>query len=100
MRNKFPATMIAQHQVHHPEISFTGPDDATGLWYNDGYNLDTGRRVAMRGTALYHDRYRREHGTWKIQFMRYQRIYLIEEPLAPAARIAVHHVGWMAAQKK
>lgn len=99
MRNKFPASMIAQHQVHHPEIDFTGPDAATGLWYNEGYNLNTETRTLTRGTALYHDRYRREGGVWKIAHMRYQRIFMIAEPLSPEAKIAIHYVGWKAARK-
>ena len=72
------ATRRTVHHCHTPEIELLGPDDATGIWAMsdivDVEPLGGGERQAFVGWGHYHERYRREHGTWKIAELRLTRL--------------------------
>ena len=54
------------HHGHNPQITFTGPDTARGLWdiFYYGIDVSTGTLVQMAGH--YTDDYIRQGGTWLI----------------------------------
>ncbi len=79
----FNSDVIAQHQGHMPEIEFTGPDEATGLWYLEDRFIDPVRRTDTIGTALYRDHYVRTDKGWKIARSEYDRVYETVVPIAP-----------------
>lgn len=67
------------HRGYAPEIDVTGPDDATGIWafedriwWNPAVPNSAGL-ASLQGDGHYHDRYRREHGVWKIASTRVVR---------------------------
>lgn len=68
-------TKLTMHQGHHPEISITGEDSATGVWYLQDYVIDTQDNWLLFGTAIYEDKYRKVNGEWLICYTGYQRIF-------------------------
>jgi hypothetical protein len=67
--------MITEHHGHHPEISFTGPDEARGVWYLHDRVVVPAYDIEIGGTAFYDDRYVRRDGTWMISHTGYQRVF-------------------------
>lgn len=67
--------IITMHQVHHPEIELTGPGKASATWTLEDYVINLSRGWSLHGTALYHDRYARVNGEWKIEHTGYKRIF-------------------------
>jgi hypothetical protein len=59
--------MVTQHQGHHPEITFMGPDEATGVWYLYDRVVVPAHDIEIGGTAFYEDRYVRHDGIWMIR---------------------------------
>jgi ketosteroid isomerase-like protein len=66
-------TSVTVHQVHNPEITLTGPDEATVIWAMQDRNTWDAARAAQAGCAghtgygHYHERYRRcVDGKWRI----------------------------------
>src|SRR4051794_37732542 len=51
--------VISQHHGHHPEITVTAPDSATGVWYLDDRVIVLAADLEIGGTAFYDDRYER-----------------------------------------
>jgi ketosteroid isomerase-like protein len=86
----FSSDIVAQHQGHSPEISFSGPDTAEGLWYLEDRFIDPLRQQDTVGTALYRDRYRREADSWKIAHSEYDRVYEIIRPIPPEETLTCH----------
>lgn len=69
--NHFPAL----HSVANPLIEVDG-DEATGHWYQLVHMLNgTPDQPTLRLTALYHDRYRRVDGLWRIAHMQWQQLW-------------------------
>ena len=72
------STRRTVHHCHTPEIELRGPDDAEGIWaMSDIVDVephDGGERQAFVGWGHYHERYRREDGTWKIAALRIARL--------------------------
>ena len=65
--------------VHHgfmPEITITGPDEATGIWAMRDYLLypGDGPPVGFVGYGHYHETYARQSGRWRIQRLQLTRI--------------------------
>ena len=65
--------------VHHgfmPEITITGPDEATGIWAMRDYLLypGDGPPVGFVGYGHYHETYARQSGRWRIQCLQLTRI--------------------------
>jgi uncharacterized protein (TIGR02246 family) len=70
-----PGRMLTSHQVHHPEIELTGPDSATGTWSLADVVIFPHDDLALRGAAIYTDRYTKVDGEWKIAHTGYRRLY-------------------------
>jgi uncharacterized protein (TIGR02246 family) len=56
---------FSSHHGHMPELTFTGPDSARGIWSMEDY---VGRPTGeiFRGYGHYHETYRRAPGGWLI----------------------------------
>ena len=77
------------HHGHMPEIEFTGPDTARGIWamfdYVEWPPSESGDRVGLHGYGHYEEEYVREDGAWRIARLRLVRLRV--DPLAhPAAK--------------
>lgn len=77
---------ISVHHVHSPEITFSGNDEATGIWamqdrlfFPPGVQgLHDASRIF--GAGHYHESYRRVDGRWLFSRIRLTRLHLaIEE---------------------
>lgn len=74
------ATRLTVHHCHTPEIDVLGPDDATGIWAMSDivdvkpFDPGDGERAAFVGWGHYHERYRREQGTWLLAAVRLERL--------------------------
>jgi len=68
-------TIISLHQGHHPEISITGADSATGFWYLEDRLYFTAQNMMLWGAAFYEDEYAKVGGTWKIKATGYHRTF-------------------------
>jgi hypothetical protein len=75
-------SFLSSHTVHHPEIEFTSPTTATGIWALRDVVIETKANIMIRGSAFYSDEYVKVDGEWKIRSTGYQRIY--EETLSRA----------------
>jgi len=82
MRTAMPANLISEHRVNHPEITVTGPDSATGIWYLQDRVIVPDANLMLIGAAFYHDTYRRTADGWKISATGYQRTYDATMPLS------------------
>lgn len=81
LRNSMGSTrMLTSHKVHHPEITLTSSDHATGIWALDDVVLLTDMGLTVRGSAYYTDEYVKVDGEWRIAHTGYKRVY---EELAP-----------------
>ncbi len=71
------------HHGHMPEIHFTGQAEATGTWAMDDIVLLPG--MHLRGWGHYHERYRKEGGSWRISYIRLTRLHteVHSEPPTP-----------------
>ena len=82
MRTVMPANLISEHRVNHPEITLTGPDTASGIWYLQDRVIVPDANLMLIGAAFYHDTYRRTADGWKISSTGYQRTYDATVPLS------------------
>jgi hypothetical protein len=73
-------TFLSSHKAHHPEITLTGPDTATGIWALEDWVVDTQWELDIRGAAFYEDDYVKRDGEWKILRTAYKRVM---EELSP-----------------
>jgi len=73
------------HQVHMPEITFTGADSATGIWALSDYAtwIADGKQVIDWGRGRYEDNYVRTGEGWRIS-----RTVLLRETLPAPNRCA------------
>lgn len=74
MRNSFHSGAAAMHHGHMPEITITGDNSASGIWYLEDVFIDIEKDDHTFGTAIYTDTYRREGGVWKIATTHYDRV--------------------------
>jgi hypothetical protein len=70
------------HQVHSPEITLHGRDEASGVWamqdrvvWSPG-NSPVPGTASISGFGQYHERYRREGAEWKITALRLSRFHV------------------------
>ncbi|MGV0746991.1 nuclear transport factor 2 family protein [Mycolicibacter minnesotensis] len=75
MRNSLPGNVITEHRVNHPEITLTGPDTATGIWYLQDRVIVPDVNLMLIGAGFYHDTYRRTADGWKLSHTGYDRTY-------------------------
>ena len=87
------AEMITQHHGHHPEIDFVSDSEATGLWYLQDMVWEFRRKIHIRGTALYRERYLKFEGRWTIKDIEFERIYEIVDPLEEPPNVTRHYLA-------
>ncbi|MBS0474274.1 MAG: nuclear transport factor 2 family protein [Proteobacteria bacterium] len=74
LSNSFHSGALAMHIGVMPEVTITGDNSATGIWYLQDVFIDLEKDAHTFGTAIYTDTYRREGGTWKIASTYYDRV--------------------------
>ena len=67
--------IVHSHTAHHPEITLTSEDEATGIWYLEDRVIVPAADFMLTGTALYEDVYVRTPAGWRIRHTGYRRIY-------------------------
>ncbi|MBS9534437.1 nuclear transport factor 2 family protein [Mycobacterium sp. M1] len=82
MRSSLPANVISEHRVTHPEITLTGPDTASGVWYLQDRVIMPDYDLMLIGAAFYYDTYRRDGDGWRICDTGYQRTYDATMPIS------------------
>ena len=72
---------VSVHRAYMPEIEFTGPDEAKGIWAVNDYiewapGPATGSRAGQMGYGREYETYRKVDGQWKIAHwrLRYDRL--------------------------
>lgn len=76
----------SSHQVHTPEITLEGPDQARGVWaMQDRVVWQAGKSPipgvdSITGYGQYHESYRCEDGVWKIAALRLSRFHVDMHP--------------------
>lgn len=93
LANSFNSGSVAMHHGHMPEITLTGDDTATGIWYLEDIFISLEAKSHTIGTAIYKDQYRRENGVWKIARTEYDRVIELVWPLDPAIKFTSHHLA-------
>ena len=93
LANSFHSQAMAMHHGHMPEITFTGPDSAEGVWYLEDIFIDFNREDRTWGSAIYRDKYVRVDGVWKIAVTVYDRIAEIVRPLTEGAKYNVRYLA-------
>ena len=88
--SSFNSDVIAMHHGHTPEIAFTGPDHATGIWYLEDRFINRERNEDTVGSALYRDHYVRTPDGWKVAHSEYDRVFEIVSPISPDLNITTH----------
>ncbi len=68
-------TFHSSHRVHHPEIAFSGPETATGVWALEDVVVETKWDIIIRGAAFYTDAYVKVGDRWWIQKTGYKRSF-------------------------
>jgi len=68
-------SFLSSHRVHHPEIEFTSPTTATGIWALEDVVIETRAEITIRGAAWYRDEYCKQDGVWRIRSTGYERTY-------------------------
>jgi hypothetical protein len=66
---------VTVHHGHMPDIEFSGPDAATGIWAMYDWVDNPHLGFAIQGWGHYHEKYRREaDGSWRISELRLTRL--------------------------
>ena len=81
------------HRVHHPEIEFLSPTEATGTWAMEDVNVDNELDFYLTGAGFYEDQYVKIDDAWKIQHTGYKRTFETIMPMA-ANRMALTASWW------
>lgn len=76
---------VGMHLALMPEITVHDADSAEGRWYLVDWAVNMATNRMTHGTALYHDRYVRRDGEWRILHSGYVRLFerveMLEEPI-------------------
>ena len=67
--------MPSSHLIHGGEIDILGENSATAKWYLEDHLLHKKYLVKLHGAAVYHVKYTKKAGQWKISEIGYQRCY-------------------------
>lgn len=72
------AGYVTSHQGHQAEIEITGPDSARAVWtFTDRFFYPPGMKYSrFTGYGYYHDTYTRTPDGWKLQSMRFTRLWV------------------------
>ena len=74
---------VTTHHGHMPEITFTSPTEAEGIWAMTDYvQVDPpAGRVSIKGWGYYYETYRKcDDGAWRISSKRNERLRLDDVP--------------------
>jgi hypothetical protein len=84
---------VTVHHVHTPEIAFTGPDSATGIWPMYDYVIipNGDSQFVLHGYGWYEEEYVRTADGWRLQRCRERRIRVDTEGEVPSAVAALHN---------
>lgn len=93
LANSFHSGAVAMHHGHMPEITITGENEAEGIWCLEDIFIDLERKFHTYGSAIYHDRYRRVDGVWKIAHSEYDRVIEVMQPIDANAKITMQHLA-------
>jgi hypothetical protein len=93
LANSFHSGAVAMHHGHMPEITLTGPNSATGIWYLEDIFINIEDKTHTIGSAIYRDVYRCVGGRWLIERTEYDRVFEMVRPLAADAEITWHHLA-------
>ena len=86
-------SMLTSHKVHQPEISLTGPGEATGVWALDDVVIMEDLGLVVRGASFYDDRYSKVDGQWLIAHTGYRRVFEEIEPRSPDVKLTASWWG-------
>jgi SnoaL-like domain len=80
------STSVTVHHGHMPDIEFTGPDEATGVWAMYDWVDDAEHGHSFQGWGHYYEKYRKgAGGAWQIAELRLTRLRTdAVEPSRPA----------------
>lgn len=93
LANSFHSDALAMHHGHMPDITLTGDNTATGIWYLEDIFIDLASKNYCIGTAIYKDRYRKVADSWKIEHSEYDRVIELNQPLDDRIQITSHHLA-------
>ena len=81
------------HHGHNPQIGFTGPDSATGVWalFFSSIHLATRRVTQIAGE--YHEQYVHQDGRWYIQSSVFRRQFFLAEEVAADGTVRAAALG-------
>ena len=89
----FTCHSVGHHNGHQPEIQMLSETEATGIWYLADEMWMRNVKYAVKGTALYWDRYVKDGGRWLIRETRYRRIYESGQVLEENPPLAAHYLA-------
>jgi len=87
-------TFLSSHKAHHPEITLTGADTATGIWSLDDWVVDLQWELDIRGAAFYTDDYVKRDGEWRILRTAYRRVMEELSPRSARAGLQLTASWW------
>ncbi len=87
-------TFLSSHKAHHPEITLTAPDTATGIWALEDWVVDLQWELDIRGAAFYEDTYVKRDGEWKILETTYKRVMEELSPRGPRTGLQLTASYW------
>ena len=88
-------TMLSSHRVHHPEIEFSSPTEAKGIWALEDVVIETNLDVTISGAAFYEDEYRKEDdGAWRLVHTGYRRTFEQMEPRSQRPGLQLTARAW------
>jgi hypothetical protein len=83
--------LVSSHVATHPEIEFTGPTTATGVWRFEDTVHALGGDTVLNGAGYYYDEYEKGPDGWRIKSTGYERIFELRETKpAGALQVQVH----------
>ena len=93
VKNMSSDAFHTSHRVHHPEIEFLRPSEATGTWAMEDVNVDNELDFYLTGAGFYEDRYVKVDDVWKIEHTGYKRTFETIMPMA-ANRMVLTASWW------
>lgn len=77
-------TARTAHQVHSPEITFNGDDEAHVIWAMQDRVVWGPDRPSLTGYGHYTERWVKRDGAWKIAFLKLTRLHIDIHPASGA----------------
>jgi hypothetical protein len=76
------AGIVTIHHAHTPDIQFTSPNEASGVWAMEDmiYWDQDGKEQWLHGYGFYHETYAKRGGEWKFTSRRLKRIKVLTSP--------------------